>query len=677
MLSLWSGTLTALFGALVLLGWALDAPVLVSVVPGMARMKPNAALSSILAGVALILLARRGRWALPLGKILATSIVLIGSLTLLEHQLSWNVGIDQLLFAAARLEDTRMPPATAIGFIMMGSSLVMLDTRGRSRILGEIFAFAVLGITLAFLLGLVYGATGLLRFHFFSAMALPAALALFALGIGVLWAPQDRGLVQMLTARNAAGLMLRWLLPAVVTIPLILGWARLHGERIGLYDTLTGTALFALANIMLFGCLIGWSAVLVWRADRQREQFLAAERAARAEAERLGRAKDEFLATLSHELRTPLNAILGWAQLLQRRSTGSADIARGLGIIERNARLQCHLIADLLEMSRIISGKLRLDVRRVVPAVVVNAALDTMRPAVEGKGITLATALDWRLPPIKADPERLQQVLSNLLANAIKFTSKGGRVDVVLQRVGASLELVVRDTGEGIEPAVLPHIFGRFVQADASSTRSHGGLGLGLAIVKQLVELHGGTVRAESAGRGRGATFTVSLAFEPPLPTPARRDPQSVIADALLAGESEQMTLKGLRVLVVEDDDDARDLLRRALEDSQVEVQTASSAAQAIQLVRMYRPDVLVSDIGMPGEDGYELIRMVRELSPEEGSEVPAIALTAYARPEDRTRVLAAGYQLHLSKPVDPSKVVVGIASLCGLLGIRSTTGGG
>ena len=402
------------------------------------------------------------------------------------------------------------------------------------------------------------------------------------------------------------------------------------------------------------------------KAAEERKALLDSERAARSAAERLSEVKDQFLATLSHELRTPLNAILGWARVLRGGAKDEADLNRGLDTIERNARVQTQLIDDLLDMSRITSGKLRLDVQPVLPSAFVEAAIATVHPAAEVKGIRVEPVLDQAAGPISGDPNRLQQVVWNLLSNAIKFTPKGGKVQVVLRRVDSHVEISVADTGVGIRPEFLPHLFERFRQGDASTTRKYGGLGLGLSIVKSLVELHGGSVTAHSPGEGQGTTVTVSLPLSvvhrqglldrrPPPEAPAAAPP------AVTAAE-----LAGLVVLVVDDAADARALIKRVLEDCGAEVVTAGTAAEALALVEQRRPHVLVSDIGMPEADGFELLRRVRALGPGRGGRVPAIALTAFARSEDRTRALRAGFLVHVSKPVDPPELVATVASVAG-----------
>jgi PAS domain S-box-containing protein len=388
-------------------------------------------------------------------------------------------------------------------------------------------------------------------------------------------------------------------------------------------------------------------------------------REAYEEARAANRAKDEFLATLSHELRTPLSAIVGWTHMLRTGQLDPATAARAIETIDRNARVQTQLISDILDVSRIVSGKLHLEVRPLELASTIAAALDTVRPSADAKGVALVSTLDPAAMPISGDPDRLQQVVWNLLANAIKFTPRGGRVELRLRRADTHAEVVVQDTGPGIPRAFLPHVFERFRQADGSSTRAHGGLGLGLAIVRHLVEAHGGTVRADNAAEGTGSVFTVRIPImghEPPLLAAA---PEA----ALTLQRSKD--LEGLRVLVVDDESDTRDMVSAILKSQGAQVEAAASAADALAAIPNARPHILVSDVEMPGQDGYELIRKVRRLPAEAGGKVPAAALTAYARPEDRMRALMAGFQIHVPKPVQPAELVAVVASLAGRTGPR------
>ncbi|KQU80947.1 MULTISPECIES: PAS domain S-box protein [unclassified Rhizobacter] len=402
-------------------------------------------------------------------------------------------------------------------------------------------------------------------------------------------------------------------------------------------------------------------------AGRQRDELLQAERGARMEAQRATRMKDEFLATLSHELRTPLSAILGWTQVL-RRAGGSGrpvDLERAVDVIERNARAQVKLIDDLLDLSRIMAGKVRIDAQPTPLLDVVQAAVDSARPAAEAKNLRLAARLDPAASTVLGDSGRLQQVVWNLLTNAIKFTPDGGQVQVDLKRVGPRAELTVSDTGIGIPASFLPHVFDRFSQNDSSTTRAFGGLGLGLAICRQLVELHGGTIKAASAGEGLGATFVVDLPMahvqleaeaaqcEPPAMQPAPADSQAL------------PRLGGVHAFILDDEADARELLRRVFEDQGAQVTVFASAHDALAALQQSRPAVIVSDIGMPTMDGYQFMRSLRA-GETRNDRIPALALTAFARAEDRKKSLLAGYQAHLAKPFDVTELVLVVANLVG-----------
>jgi PAS domain S-box-containing protein len=397
-------------------------------------------------------------------------------------------------------------------------------------------------------------------------------------------------------------------------------------------------------------------------AEEERELLLEKAQTAHAEADIANTIKDEFLAILSHELRTPLTSILGWSTLLTNGNLDEQTSKRALEIIVRNARAQRQLIDDLLDISRIVTGKLRLNVRSVDLAPIIEAVVDGLRPAAEARSIHLQAALDSRISPISGDPDRLQQIIWNLLSNAIKFTPKGGRVEVRLERIDSHVEITISDTGQGIAPEFLLHIFERFRQSDSSSTRRHGGLGLGLSIVSQLVELHGGTVTAESPGEGKGTILKVIL----PLISVHHElsDPdltQTLIGKTLTDW---QPSLADLRVLVVDDEPDARELVAAVLTGHGAEVVSVGSASEALEEMERQRFDVLVSDIGMPLMNGYALIEKVRQLPEERGGRIPAAALTAYAGVEDRMRVLSAGYQMHIPKPVEPAELATIVANL-------------
>ncbi|MBD1864080.1 MULTISPECIES: response regulator [Trichocoleus] len=399
------------------------------------------------------------------------------------------------------------------------------------------------------------------------------------------------------------------------------------------------------------------------RAEAERIQLLNREQKARTEAEAANRVKDEFLATLSHELRSPLNAMLGWTRLLNTRKFDEATTARAMETIERNARSQAQLVEDLLDVSRIIQGKLRLNVRPIELKAIIETALETAGPAAEAKEIRLQSVLDPGSGCVAGDSDRLQQIIWNLLSNAIKFTPKGGRVQIRLERVHSHVEIAVSDTGQGISSDFVPYVFDRFRQADSSITRSYSGLGLGLAIVRHLVELHGGTVEAYSSGPGEGSTFTVKLPLIPVRIEESNTERiHPTVAQAVPFNNPP--SLKGVRVLIVDDEVDARNYLLAVLEQCEAETLAATSAQEAVELLLAQKPDVLVSDIGMPEEDGYSLIHRIRALPVEQGGSIPAVALTAYARTEDRTRVIAAGFQIHIPKPVEPAELATVIASL-------------
>ena len=426
-----------------------------------------------------------------------------------------------------------------------------------------------------------------------------------------------------------------------------------------------GSCMFSRA-VDANGHVIGFSVVIrdrtAWkRSQEERDRLLESERKVRQEAEQASRLKDEFLATLSHELRSPLNAIVGWVHIARRHAGDNSELAKSLDTIERNVRAQTQIVNDLLDMSRIMTGQVRLDLQTVDLRDAVSNAVENVRPAADVKRVRLEKALEGDIGWTKIDPARLNQMLWNLLANAVKFTPPGGRVRVSLERVNSHAEIVIQDTGVGVNPAFLPHVFERFRQADASTTRRHGGLGLGLSIVKSLAELHGGSVKAASPGEGQGSTFTVNL----PIVTT-----QSEEGDTRLRDTHDLDTLPRLTdvsVLIVDDEADSLMFFGRLLEECGAHVLLAVDADQAMDTLRSEQVDILISDIGMAGADGYQLIQQVRAQVDERIATIPAVAVTAYARADDRRRLLLAGFQMHLSKPVEPQELVAGIASLIGL----------
>jgi signal transduction histidine kinase/CheY-like chemotaxis protein len=413
-------------------------------------------------------------------------------------------------------------------------------------------------------------------------------------------------------------------------------------------------------SLVLSGELLGVVGETLLSDERRSRQLVEADEA-----------KDRFLATVSHELRTPLHAIVGWTHVLRTRKGDAATFTRALETIERNAKMQARLIEDLLDVSRMVTGKIALDIHPVDLAPIIEAALDIVRPAAEARGLRLESRLDTSGGRVAGDPARLQQVVWNLLVNAVKFTPTGGRVEVRLEIVGSDARITVSDTGQGIAPDFLPYVFERLRQADVTTTRAQIGLGLGLAIVRHLVELHGGTVRADSPGEDQGATFTVTLPLAPDLgPGGEPGAAEGTRRDTFGSGaEADQPSLDGVRVLVVDDERDARDFLTLVLQRAGASVVTAGSAAKALRVLESDQVDVLLADVAMPGEDGYALIRKVRALALEDGRRIPAAALTAYAGVADRARALSAGFDRHVAKPVAPTDLVALVASLAGRTG--------
>jgi PAS domain S-box-containing protein len=451
--------------------------------------------------------------------------------------------------------------------------------------------------------------------------------------------------------------------------------AKLHaGERIDHYESVRIAKDGRRINVSLTvspirdasGKIVGASKIArditdIKRAQVERERLLEREEKARAQAEAANRVKDEFLATLSHELRTPLNAIMGWAGMLRGNKLSPTEVTRAIEIIDRNAKVQSRLIEGVLDVSRIVSGKFQIECRPVQLPEVITAAVDSVRPAADARNLRLQVVIEPQLAMVAGDFNRLQQVVWNLLSNAVKFTEPGGEIKVKLRTTEKDVEIVVSDTGHGISRDFLPHVFDRFRQADSSTTRKHGGLGLGLAIVRHLVELHGGSVEAESPGVGKGAIFRVRL----PKLTQSVAESLEQSTDETEAATSLRL-LRGLRILVVEDEDDARDLLVEMLSTCEADVKAASSALEALELFNLWKPHVLVSDISMPEMDGYALLERVKSMASNGG--VPAIAVTAHAGEEDRNRAISAGFRAYLPKPVALPELAMCIAQATGRL---------
>jgi signal transduction histidine kinase/ActR/RegA family two-component response regulator len=665
-------------GASVMMGWLFDITRLKSIY-GVITMKANAALNLILMGVSLWVLRTKHRNTLRMvGQACAATAAFIGLLTLSQHVFGWNLLIDQLLFseqpgALATTSPGRMGITASSDFIMFGVAMLLLYRR-RAVLFAQLLSMVAGFWALLAVIGYAYQAEELFGIARYTGIALPTAVALSVLSFGILGACVDEGILLIFCDEGAAGIMARRLALVGVGVPLILGWLRLGGQRAGHFDLGFGTALLISGIIVTFILAI-WRVALKLKhideqrliAEQERERLLRQERTLRIDAERAARSKDEFLATVSHELRTPLNAILGWATMLRKSPVDEATAIRGMEAIERNAKAQAQLVEDLLDVSRIISGTLRLDVKPIALTSVIKAAMDSVQPAADAKEIHLQIIVDPTADNAKGDAARLQQVIWNLLSNSIKFTPKGGEVSVSVERSDSMAEVTVTDTGDGIRRDFLPFVFERFKQADGSITRKHAGLGLGLAIARHLMELHGGTIEAESAGEGLGSAFKIKL----PIGIASTTEGSLLVESATRAALSDVALtdppdLNGIRILIVDDDGDAREMLQAVLEESNADVTTASSARDAIDLLSALRPHVLVSDIGMPELDGYALIERIRKLSPEAGGNIPAIALTGYVRVEERMRALEAGYQMFVPKPVDVGELATMILDLLG-----------
>jgi signal transduction histidine kinase/ActR/RegA family two-component response regulator len=667
--------LVLLISGVSLLGWILGNETLKGAYAAGITIKSNTAIALLLLGIALLLqdFASNDSPRMRLARLCGSFAALIGFLTLAEHLSGFALGIDELLFrepagALATSSPNRMGIPASTTLPLLGCAILLLGWRTRRGVApAQILAILALLVTLVPVLGYLNNLPSLYANPGVTGIALPTALAFLLAGLGVLFARPEIGVMRRVVADDGGGIVVRRMLPAVITLPIFVGYLRQVGQDAGLYDADFGRVLGVLTFICAFSALTLWTGKVISLSARARARAEAAElemkerllktleseRNARATAERTSRMKDDFLATLSHELRTPLQAIIGWTHVLQTPALAPDDLKRGVETIERNARLQTQLIEDLLDMSRIVSGKITLEIEEVDLADVVDAVLDAVRPAAQAKNLAIEARIEARPAPVRGESARLQQILWNLISNAIKFTPEGGNLVVRLTRGEANYRLVVRDDGVGIRPEILADIFERFSQADSSTRRRFGGLGLGLSIARQLAELHGGSLEAASEGEGRGAAFTLTL------PVAAALD--GVPHDAEVTDISEAtVDLVGLKLLVVDDQADARELIARILRDRHAEVWTAQDVTSALGLLAREKFDVLVSDIGMPARDGYDLIRDVRA----RGNPIPAIALTAFARAEEKRRALEAGYHAHLAKPVNPVHLARAIARL-------------
>lgn len=718
--------IVALTGGLVVLGWLLDIEFLKSVVPGLRVMVPNTAVCFILSGLALGLMQPTrlvSQWARLTARYAPLVVIILGLASLTEYLSDTRFGVERWIFPL-RYDDGpfagRMSTQTAMNFVLVGGALVLLRSRWRwAGVVADSLSATVLAISWLALVGFASDITRLYDVPQYPGLALHTAAAFFVLGGGLLFS-HGHAMAGRLASTGASGALLRRYLPITLCLPVVLAWMRVTGERTDWYDRPVGVALLTIAFTLLLAAVVGANALSRDAMDRKRKQteqalriahttleqriaqrtvelassnetlereigqrkqaqdelatLLARERLARRRAEEADRVKEEFLATVSHELRAPLNSILGWIHLIREGALGEREMDRAITVIERSARVQKQLVEDLLDASRTTSGKLHLSMHPVEVVSVMRSAIDAAGPTAATKSVTIATDFEADVGFVLGDPNRLQQVVWNLVSNAIKFAPAGGEVRVTARRVNAGVEVAVSDTGPGIEPDILPYIFDRFRQGDGSTTRTHGGLGLGLSIVRHLVELHGGSVRAESEGAGQGATFTVTV--------PSLAATSSPPDDDGGAGSSRNADTDvplPIRLLMVDDDADSREVVSTILKRSGAQVEVVSNTTEATErLVEQGAKepyDVLVCDVGMPEEDGYTFLRRVRSSANDRIRTTPAIALTGYAGPEDRIRAAAAGFQVLIPKPVDTSTLIDAIRTLTGQPIRRSQTG--
>lgn len=652
-------------GVLVLLGWYFDAQSLKGGLAAGIRVKTNTAIEFVLAGAAFLVLHRCS----PLDRVsqtivrgLATLIFAIAAATLFQHLTQINLGIDELIFTeprgeAATYSPNRMGPPASLNFILVSFGLLLLarPTPRRCNIASNLFV-AVGVLSLVSTLGFLFGAVELYGIARFTGISMSTALAFLLLSLCGICSSTDSALLRMLVAPDAGGILARRLLPPAVLLPPLLGYLRTVGAEWGLYDPAFGRALLVVAFVLIFARLVWASAKVLQSVDSARLDLFERERAARSNAERANRTKDEFLAVVSHELRTPLNAILGWSQILQRKVTPESEQAKGLQVIERNSKLQAQLIEDLLDMSRTLAGKMHLQFASLNLCSAVNESLAAVRQEASDKRISIRE--EYCAAPIQvwADRDRLKQIFWNILSNALKFTPPGGEIFVGVSTESGMGVVTVRDSGIGIEAPFMERMFDRFSQADSSTTRSHNGLGIGLSVVRELVHLHKGQISAYSAGRDTGTEFTVRIPLSGEREVAIAKEPLSAHHPACRPDH-----FQSFEMLVVDDDEDSRALTGKVLEEYGARVTLASSAEEAMSILESCKVQLLIADIGMPRIDGYELLRRVRAVH---GESLRAIALTAFDRSADKERAREAGFHAHVVKPLNTAELVATVAKL-------------
>ncbi|MGH7244813.1 MAG: hybrid sensor histidine kinase/response regulator [Phycisphaerales bacterium] len=645
------GAFAVLCALVTLAGWYFNLPRLTDWGMDSISMFPNTALCALLTGASLLLLVDR-RGVGPIWRagaaVFGLAAMAIGLATLYEHATSIDLGIDTFLIMrswgqTAAASPMRMGLPGSTSFTALGAALCVIASpwrwlRPAASALGTLCA-AIASLSL---IGYLYGADRLYSLPRWTGIAMQTAAAVLAISAGVVALVPEWGPCELLARRDGGGMLARRFFPALFVIAIALGWFRLYGQRVGLYDTAFGTAVRTVAEVMLFGLLVWWTSTAISRTEAKLRANRAELRAALDEANRAAHLKDEFLGTISHDLRNPMTAILGWAQTLRTDRKSDAEVAHGLQVIERSAKVQSQMIEDLLDVSKVVSGDVKLDIRWMDLTDVTRSAVDVVRPSAEGKGVRLETVFGEGVTQIRADRARIQQVLFNLLSNAVRSSVKGGVVRLTCTQRQGQAEFSVSDTGEGISPEMLPYAFDRFRARDGVVQK--GGLGLGLAIVRNLVELHGGRVEAMSGGVGQGATYVARLPREIARTSEARG-----------ATSDEPVELAGLKVLIVDGDADVREWLKRALTGRGATVTEVSTADEAMALMPKVAPEVLICDVAMLGEEGYGLLRRVRE----SGAKVRAVALAGRAREEERRR--AAGFDAHLAKPVEAGELFAAV----------------
>ena len=679
--------LYALIGGVVsFMGWVFDLQRLTDWYNNGISIQPNTCIAVMAAGSALIALAFDYR---RLATALGILVALIGGSVLFQYLSGINLGIDSLLMfertwgRVGVISPGRMGPPGATSWTLIGLTLVSTSLSGTPEAPGPTYAarpyIPVLGLLTASIsslsiIGYIYGASILYTIPTLTVIALQTATFILAVSLGLITTVPERGPIRLISEDSPAGILTRQIVPAIITLPILVGFLRLAGERAGFYDTAFGSALRTVIEIALFLILLGWTGNAISRQARrreevdealrasqrriaeQREALLKSEHQSRTAAEQTSKLKDEFLATLSHELRNPLNVVLGYSELLLRTPeiAQSSHLLQMSQALKRNAQSQSQLINDLLDLSRLQMGKVSLNCETVSLSTIVDNAVETVRADAAAKQITVTVTTHEELIVVEADPLRMQQVVWNLLNNAVKFTPSGGKIGISLKLEDQHVSLMIEDTGVGIDREFLPHVFEMFRQADPSSIRRHSGMGIGLALVQQLVQLHEGTVTVHSDGLGHGARFTIQL------PASKQRDLPTVVGADL-----PKLEFSGLRVLVVDDSADTTEMLRQLLQMNGAQVRTASSGAEGLEVLSQQPFDVIISDVAMPEMDGFEFLRQLR--TRPEHRDVPVLAVTGFGRPEDVERARSAGFFSHITKPFDFEKLAATLQAVGGL----------